>query len=154
MYHPSDSKYLIPNNVAIPFITHASKDYHDICDRIWENPPYGIFSESWVWCMVDKLYRRANPRSSLRPIVRLVVEIQRFVCNRATPQQSRNYELKALLCTRMAFPHTAVTRKSIKWTWAEPFEMNVKIEQEFNFVVDGSWLFLDAQEAKRWANIQ
>ena len=35
--------------------------------------------------MVDKLYHRANPRSSLRPIVCLVVEIQRFVCDRATP---------------------------------------------------------------------
>ena len=34
--------------------------------------------------MVDKLYHRANPRSSLRPIVCLVVEI-RFVCDRATP---------------------------------------------------------------------
>ena len=53
--------------------------------------------------MVDKLYHRANPRSSLRPIVCLVVEIQRFVCDRATP---RNYGLKALLCTCMAFPHT------------------------------------------------
>ena len=38
--------------------------------------------------------------------------------------------------------------KSIKWTWAEPFEINVKIEQEFNFV-DDSRLFLDAQEAKK-----
>ena len=35
--------------------------------------------------MVDKLYHRANPRSSLRPITRFVVEIQRFVCDRATP---------------------------------------------------------------------
>ena len=43
-----------------------------------------------------------------------------------------------------------VTRKSIKWTWAEPFEMNVKIEQELNFVVDNdSRLFLDVQEAKK-----
>ena len=50
----------------------------------------------------------------------------------------------------MAFPHTTVTRKSIKWTWAEPFERNVKIEQELNFVVDNdSRLFLDAQEAKK-----
>ena len=64
--------------------------------------------------------------------------------SRHTP---RNYGLKALLCTRMAFPHTTVTRKSIKWTWAEPFEMNVKIEQELNFV-DDSRLFVDAQEAK------
>ena len=42
-----------------------------------------------------------------------------------------------------------VARKSIKWTWAEPFEMNVKIEQELNFVVGDSRLFLDAQEAKK-----
>ena len=43
-----------------------------------------------------------------------------------------------------------VTRKSIKWTWAEPFEMNVKIEQELNFVVDNDRrLFLDAQKLKR-----
>ena len=62
----------------------------------------------------------------------------------------KNDGLKALLCTRMAFPHTSVTRKSIKWTWAEPFEMNVKIEQELNFVVDNDRrLFLDAQEAKK-----
>ena len=43
-----------------------------------------------------------------------------------------------------------VTRKSIKWTWAEPFEMNVKFEQELNFVVDNDRrLFLDTQEAKK-----
>ena len=35
--------------------------------------------------MVDKLYHRANPCSSLGPIVCLVVEIQHFVCNRAIP---------------------------------------------------------------------
>ena len=35
--------------------------------------------------MVDKLYHRANPRSSLRPITHFVVEIQRFVCDRAKP---------------------------------------------------------------------
>ena len=35
--------------------------------------------------MVDKLYHRANPHSSFRPTVRFVVEIQRFVCDRATP---------------------------------------------------------------------
>ena len=43
-----------------------------------------------------------------------------------------------------------MTRKSIKWTWAEPFEMNIKIEQELNFVVDNDrQLFLDAQETKK-----
>ena len=35
--------------------------------------------------MVDKLYHRANPCSSLRPIVRFVVDIQRFVYDHATP---------------------------------------------------------------------
>ena len=50
---------------------------------------------------------------------------------------------------RMAFPHDTVTLKSIKWNWAEPLEMNVKIEQELNFIVDDSRLFLDAQEAKK-----
>ena len=44
----------------------------------------------------------------------------------------------------------ACSIKSIKWTRAEPFEMNVKIEQELNFVVDNDRrLFLDVQEAKK-----
>ena len=34
--------------------------------------------------MVDKLYHRADPRSSLKPITRFVMEIQRFVCDHAT----------------------------------------------------------------------
>ena len=33
--------------------------------------------------MVDELYHRANP--CFRPIACFVVEIQRFVCDRATP---------------------------------------------------------------------
>ena len=35
--------------------------------------------------MVGKLYHRANPGSSFRPIARFVVEMQHFVCDRATP---------------------------------------------------------------------
>ena len=35
--------------------------------------------------MADKHYHRANPRSSSRLIARFVVEIQHFVCDRATP---------------------------------------------------------------------
>ena len=51
----------------------------------------------------------------------------------------------------MAFLHTTRDPEiNNKRTWAEPFEMNVKIEQELNFVVDNdSRLFLDAQEAKK-----
>ena len=35
--------------------------------------------------MIDKLYHRANLRSSLRPNAHFVVEIQGFVCDRAKP---------------------------------------------------------------------
>ena len=43
-----------------------------------------------------------------------------------------------------------MNQKSIKWTWAEPFEMNVKIEQGSDFDVDnGRRLFFDAQETKK-----
>ena len=41
-----------------------------------------------------------------------------------------------------------VNQKSIKWPWAGPFEMNVKIEQGSIFGVhNDSQLFFDAQEA-------
>ena len=35
--------------------------------------------------MVNKLYHRANPRSSFRPTMHFVMEIQRFICDRAKP---------------------------------------------------------------------
>ena len=35
--------------------------------------------------MVDKLYHRANPRSSFGPTMRFIAEIQRFVCDHTTP---------------------------------------------------------------------
>ena len=35
--------------------------------------------------MFDKLYYRANPCSSFRPIAHFVVEIQCFVCDHTTP---------------------------------------------------------------------
>ena len=35
--------------------------------------------------MVDKVYHKANLRSSFRLIARFIVEIQCFVCDRATP---------------------------------------------------------------------
>ena len=35
--------------------------------------------------MVDKLYHRANPRSSFRATVRFIMEIQHFVCDCTTP---------------------------------------------------------------------
>ena len=85
--------------------------------------------------MVDKLYHRANPRTSFRPTVHFIVEIQHFAIaphpnNREISVQRRCYA--RVWCFRIL----RVTRKSIKWTWAELFEINVKIEQGLNFVVD------------------
>ena len=54
----------------------------------------------------DKLYNRANLRSSLRPIGHFTVELQCFVCDRATPPIIEKLQSKALLCLRMAFPCT------------------------------------------------
>ena len=84
----------------------------------------------------------------------LIVEIQRFVCDRATSPIIEKLRSKDVAMHAYGVPHTTVTWKSIKWTWAEPFEMNVKIEQELNFVVDDSQLFFDAQEAKKVSNVQ
>ena len=66
------------------------------------------------------------------------------------PQSLRNYGLKALLCTPRVwrFYTLRVNQKSIKWPWAGTFEMNVKIEQGLNFVIQNdSQLFFEAQEA-------
>ena len=93
--------------------------------------------------MVDKLYHRANPRSSLRPIAHFVVEIQRFVYDRTIPP---TIELRSKGVAMHAYSISAYY--TIKWPWAGPFEMNVKIEQGSNFVVQNdSRLFFDAQEA-------
>ena len=46
--------------------------------------------------MLDKLYHRANQRSSFRPTVRFVVEIQRFVCDGATPPIIEKLRSKAV----------------------------------------------------------
>ena len=85
-----------------------NSNYHThISDHIWESPPYGIFSENWVWyIMIDKLYHRANPRSSLRPIACFAEELQYFICDRVTLPMIKKYGLNALLCTRMASPYT------------------------------------------------
>ena len=84
-----------------------------------------------------------------RQIALFVVEIQRFVCDRATPPIIEKLRSNGVAMHAHAwrFRILRVTRKSIKWTWAEAFEMNVKIEQELNFV--DRRLFLDAQEAKK-----
>ena len=55
------------------------------CDCLWENPAYGIFYENQVWFIFYKLYHRANPHSGFRLITCFAMELQHFVCDRATP---------------------------------------------------------------------
>ena len=44
-----------------------------------------------------------------------------------------------------SIPYTMRELESIKWTWAEPFELKVKIEQWSKFAVDiESCCFFDA----------
>ena len=59
------------------------------------------------------------------------------------PQKSRNYGPKSLLCMHIVFRVLRVNWKSIKWTRAEPFEMNTKVELLSNFVVDNEYRFVD-----------
>ena len=55
------------------------------CDRIWENPAYREFHKFLICYIFDKLYHRANSCLSFTPIACLAEELQRFVCDRATP---------------------------------------------------------------------
>ena len=88
--------------------------------------------------MVDKPYHRANSRSSFRPIALFAVELQSFVCDRATPPTIKKLRSKGVA---MHAYGVSVYRKSIKWTWVEPFEMNVKIERGSNFDLDNESRF-------------
>ena len=81
---------------------HEMHHLPTICDQIRENPPYAIFPENRVRC---KPNHRANSRSSFRPIACFAVELV-FFQSSPHPQHSRNYGLKVLLCTHMAFLYT------------------------------------------------
>jgi hypothetical protein len=82
-----------------------------------------------VWCIFDKLYPTANLRSSFRPIAHFAVDLQRFVCDRATPPIIEKLQSKGVAM------HAYIISIYIKWTWVEPFKMNIKIEQGSNIVV-------------------
>ena len=93
-----------------------------------------IYEKNPAYIYENVRNHRANLRSSLRPIAHLAMEVERFVCDRATrpPPTIKKVRSKALLCTRMAFPYT--------------FEANVKIERGYNFVLNES-RFFDALKA-------
>ena len=98
--------------------------------------------------MADKFYNRANPRSSFRQIALRCGDAA--LCDHTTPPNKEEIIVqRCCYACLWCFFMLRMTRKSIKWTWVEPLEMNVNIEQELNFVVDNRLLFLDAQEAKK-----
>ena len=102
----------------------------------------GFFSETWIWCMANKLYHRANPRSSLGPITRFVVEIQHFVCDCTTPP------IRDIMVHRYCYARIwCFSILHVNWNglWTVPFE---KIEQGLDFIFQNDTrLFFDAQAA-------
>ena len=71
-----------------------------ICDRIWENPACSEFYEILVSCIIDKLYPTSKSEADRFGARAL------FSQSRHTRNKTRNYGLKALLCTRITFPYT------------------------------------------------
>ena len=76
---------------------HFLNQLQHICDRIWENPPHGIFCEKLVCNIYHKIYLRRNHCPSLRPVARFDFKIQRFVFSRA-----RILEIEKLLSKGVA----------------------------------------------------
>ena len=93
-----------------------------------------------VRCMVDKPYYRANLRSSFRPMAHFTVELE--LCDRATPPTFEKLLSRKRCYARVwRFRILRLYRKSIEWTWVEPFELNFKIERELNFDLDNESRF-------------
>ena len=97
-----------------------------LCDHLWENSAYRMKVEFDVW------------------LISFIVEIQCFVCDRTTPPIWKIMVQRRCYARIWDFCILCVNRKSIKWTWAEPFKVKVKIKQRLIFLVHR--LFFDAQE--------
>ena len=79
------------------YVTGSEKTWHIV---------YSMKSELAVLLnssTFEQLYHRANLPQSLRPIAQ---QLERFVHDDATPTETKNYSLKAFLCTCIVFPYT------------------------------------------------
>ena len=123
----------------------------EVYDNMWSylgKPSIWDFFNQ-VWCMVDKLYYRAKPYSSLRPIARFVVEIQRFVCNRNTLPNNRELQSKGIAMHAYSvsayYAWTGLQLNGPRWACSK---INVKIEQGSNFIIqnDSRCSLMHAQE--------
>ena len=77
----------------------------------------------------DKLYPRANLPPSLRPIACFALEIARFVCDLATRIKIEKLRSKGVAVYAYSISaYYACTGNQLISTWAEPSEMNTKVE--------------------------
>ena len=126
-----------------------------IVDRIWENPPCGIYSENRVWCMFDKLYHRANLRLSFRPIASFIVEIQCFACDCVTSPIIKKLRSKGVAM------HAYGISASYARTGSQlngPGQGHLKWKQRSSKDRISSFTTADSsfvpKKLKRWANLQ
>ena len=74
--------------VQIMFMPFDCTCSRAICDCTWENLLCNELHEILVSCIFDKLHPRANLPPSLTPIARFALELERFVCDHATPTKN------------------------------------------------------------------
>ena len=87
-----------------------------ICDRLRENPPYGIFYENLVCYIFGKYYHRTNLPPSLRPIARFAISTERYLCTRATNVKIIKSWSKAVATHAQSVSvHYTYTRVQLLW---------------------------------------
>ena len=124
------------------FIASPVKKYATVYEKIW-HIGYFVKAEFDVW-LISPIIELTHVQVSDR----LCASFWRYSALFAMRHTPNNQEITV---QRHCYAHVwrfrilCVNQKSIKWPWAEPFEMNVKIEQRSDFVVDNSrQLFFDA----------
>ena len=81
----------------------------------------------------DKLYHRANTCSKFRPTALRCGDTALCLRSHHTPNNGEITVQRCCFARIWCFRILRVTWKSIKWTWAEPFKMNVKDRARIKF---------------------
>ena len=127
------SKFLPIGHIAIRYVI--------ICDRLWENPPYGIFLCKLRY-IFDKLYPRANPPASLRVITHFALEIVSFVYDRATRIENKKLWSKGVAMYAYSisvyYARTGSQLIGLGWSCSK---MNAKVKLVVNFVINNESCF-------------
>ena len=121
------NSHYVKHIVMLSFI--LMKNIKDNCDRLWQNPAYGIFCEIWVSYIFNNLYPRANLLPSLRPIARFTLELERFVYDHVATVENEKLRPKGVaMYAYCVSVYYAWAGNQLNSTWAEPFEMSAKVE--------------------------